>query len=176
MVSRNLGSKLHVIKIHLMNWNENRVIIVLNIMIWNENTVKILWVQRREWKQGKHFQRKKTWRTWEWKRGSLSDCNLIFIWLFSDFVWVLYNWFQAALNHIFTWTFNLKCLKNCPRNWVFRYPNGIPRTALGCFWPDLSIWIALKMSYQPFSSKADGYWSFSEPSQSFKKEFLISKP
>ena len=48
---------------------------------------------------------------------------------------------------------------------IFKYPNGIPRTALGCFLPDLSIQIALKIFYQPFSSEADGYWSLSEPSQ-----------
>ena len=50
--------------------------------------------------------------------------------------------------------------------WIFKYPcNGIPRTALGCFLPDLSIQIALQIFYQPFSSEADGYWSLSEPSQ-----------
>ena len=53
------GPLIQKIVLNIKNWNENKVIIVLNIMNWNQNRVKILWVQYKEWKQGKIFQRKK---------------------------------------------------------------------------------------------------------------------
>ena len=127
---------------------------------------------------------------------------LIDIKLFSNcwfyFVWVLYaQMVSGSTELIFTWLFNLKCLKNFlstlffwswrvlitlrtitivrkiiwfPKPKSFEYsktprPNGIPRTALSSFLPDFSSRNALKISYQPFSSEADGYWSLSEPSQ-----------
>ena len=41
---------------------------------------------------------------------------------------------------------------------------------------DLSIWNALQISYQPFFSETDRYWSLSELSQYFKKEFWFPNP
>jgi hypothetical protein len=54
-ISLNLGSQVKMfgpliqkIVSDIVNWIENKVIIVLNILNWNENRVQILWVQELE--------------------------------------------------------------------------------------------------------------------------------
>ena len=93
-ISLNLGSQVKMfgpliqkIVSDIVNWNENKVIIVLNIMNWNENRVQILWVQELEWKQGKKFQRKRTGEPWS--ENVVPDCTVPLRWILCQTVFFL---------------------------------------------------------------------------------------
>ena len=52
------GPLIQKIALNIMIGDKNRVMIVLNIMNGDQDRVKMLCVQYRGWKQGKHYHRK----------------------------------------------------------------------------------------------------------------------